>query len=303
VQPFDIDNKISSLDQLYVPFQMTNEPLFSVVIPCYNAEQFIQDTIRSVLNQSYSNFEIIIINDGSTDNSLTKIKEIKNDKIQIINKKNTGVSCTRNFGFQKITGDFILFLDSDDIISKDYFSSVLEVFKTNDDIDFCTFHIQHIDNNNQILPLTPNKRGTFGNIQKEIAEFNPNISPCPSAYIYRCEQLKKYNIKFNTNLKSPEDRHFLFQVGKYLKGHIISKDKAFMSYRINPNSLSQSISNSLLLMQEKFYNITIEENLLPKNIEIIFKKKMGYQLVSTFIKLKDYKKALKYSFLYFSYSF
>ena len=58
-----------------------NEPLFSVVIPCYNAEQFIQDTIYSVLNQSYSNIEIIIVNDGSTDNSLAKIKEIQNNKI------------------------------------------------------------------------------------------------------------------------------------------------------------------------------------------------------------------------------
>ncbi len=275
-----------------------NEPLFSVVIPCYNAEQFIQDTIYSVLNQSYSNIEIIIVNDGSTDNSLAKIKEIQNNKIQIINKTNSGVSDSRNIGFEKSTGEYILFLDSDDVISKNYFSSALEGFQKHQEIDFCTFHIQHFDNNNQQLLLNADKRGTFQNIQKEVAGFNPVISTCPSAYIYKKEFLNRNSIRYSKKLNSPADKYFLMEVGKFGKGFLIETGAAHLLYRINQNSMSNKITEKLLKEQELFYIETIKNKILKTDIEKLFTKKMTYQLISTFIRLKDYKRALKYSIIY-----
>jgi glycosyltransferase involved in cell wall biosynthesis len=87
---------------------------FSVIIPLYNKESSIGSTIDSVLNQTYSNFELIIVNDGSTDKSLTEVQKFDDSRIKIYNKLNGGVSSARNFGIEKSQKQFIVFLDADD---------------------------------------------------------------------------------------------------------------------------------------------------------------------------------------------
>ncbi|MGG7034336.1 MAG: glycosyltransferase family 2 protein [Flavobacterium sp.] len=87
---------------------------FSVIIPLYNKEHFIENTIKSVLNQTFSDFEIIIINDGSTDKSEEKVKGFNDSRISYFSKENGGVSSARNMGIQKSNSDFITFLDADD---------------------------------------------------------------------------------------------------------------------------------------------------------------------------------------------
>tara|TARA_R110002096_G_scaffold45299_6_gene121815 strand:+ start:4899 stop:5852 length:954 start_codon:yes stop_codon:yes gene_type:complete len=94
---------------------MTNRPFFSVVIPLYNKESYIEATLKSVLNQSLKDFEVIIVNDGSTDNSYHKAKTINNGRIQLYSTKNKGVSHARNFGIKKANANLIAFLDADDI--------------------------------------------------------------------------------------------------------------------------------------------------------------------------------------------
>jgi len=90
------------------------ELLFSVVIPLYNKEKYIQNTLKSVLNQEYQNFEIIIVNDGSTDNSLHQIQEIEDSRIHLFNQQNLGVSEARNRGVKESKGNYITLLDADD---------------------------------------------------------------------------------------------------------------------------------------------------------------------------------------------
>ena len=89
-------------------------PYFSIVIPVYNKEIFVAKTVKSVLNQTFADFEIIIVNDGSTDQSEAKISEIEDSRIQYYSKKNEGVAGARNFGIEKATADYICFLDADD---------------------------------------------------------------------------------------------------------------------------------------------------------------------------------------------
>lgn len=89
-------------------------PYFSIVIPVYNKEKFVAKTIKSVLSQTFTDYEIIIVNDGSTDQSETEILEIKDTRIQYFSKKNQGVALARNFGIEKATTDYICFLDADD---------------------------------------------------------------------------------------------------------------------------------------------------------------------------------------------
>ena len=102
--------------------------MISVVIPLYNKEMSIGRTIQSVLNQSYRDFELIIVNDGSTDDSgRIAEKQAKNDaRIKVIHQSNQGVSVARNTGFTHAIGEFITFIDSDDWIEKDYLTALTE---------------------------------------------------------------------------------------------------------------------------------------------------------------------------------
>jgi len=113
---------------------LNKKPFFSVVIPLYNKEDFIEDSIKSVLNQTYNDFEIIIINDGSTDNSLSLVNSIKDDRIQVINKENTGLSATRNTGIKLAHANYIAFLDADDLWMDDFLQTIFNLIKINTSI-------------------------------------------------------------------------------------------------------------------------------------------------------------------------
>lgn len=107
----------------------------SIIVPIYNAEKTIKRCIDSILNQSYKNFELLLINDGSKDQSLEIIKEYKDKRIVVIDKKNEGVAKTRNLGIKKATGDYIMFIDNDDYIDSDYVDTyVNEIINSKSDL-------------------------------------------------------------------------------------------------------------------------------------------------------------------------
>ena len=92
--------------------------MISVIIPLYNKEQCILKTLHSILNQSYTDFEIVVVNDGSTDNSYSIVSSINDKRIRVINQKNSGVSNARNTGIINACGEWLLFLDADDILEE-----------------------------------------------------------------------------------------------------------------------------------------------------------------------------------------
>lgn len=99
----------------------------SVVIPCFNNENTILETIDSVMNQTYSNIEIIVVNDGSTDKSLELLKNIPNNKIKVLTQENQGPSPTRNKGAKLAKGDYLLFVDGDDKIAPTYIEECVNI--------------------------------------------------------------------------------------------------------------------------------------------------------------------------------
>lgn len=107
------------------------EALVSVIIPVYNVEKYLELCLRSVINQTYSNLEILLIDDGSTDNSgklCDSLKEL-DKRISVYHKENGGLSDARNYGMERATGDFYAFIDSDDVLHKDFFNILLRVQK------------------------------------------------------------------------------------------------------------------------------------------------------------------------------
>ena len=127
----------------------------SVIIPCHNGQLFISETINSVLSQTFQNFEIIIINDGSTDDKAKVINKFKDSRIVHLNKINSGVSDSRNKGLQVSKGDYVLFLDSDDILSFDFLEKRILFLSKHPNLGFCSSKVIKIDaNGNKIHDKT-----------------------------------------------------------------------------------------------------------------------------------------------------
>lgn len=116
--------------------------MVSVIIPVYNTEKYLKRCLDSVLNQSYTDIEVIVVNDGSTDNSLQILKEYeKNDnRIKLIDQQNQGVSSARNTGLENVNGEYIIFIDSDDWVESNMFELLVENMSvSNSDISCCQY--------------------------------------------------------------------------------------------------------------------------------------------------------------------
>ena len=101
------------------------QPLISIIVPCYNTEDYIEQCLDSLIHQSYKNFEIILVNDGSTDDTDAKIQPyLSDDRIKYIIQENKGLSGARNTGLDIMKGEYVCFIDSDDFIHKDYVKSL-----------------------------------------------------------------------------------------------------------------------------------------------------------------------------------
>lgn len=115
-----------------------NHIFISIVVPMYNCEKYIEKNIKSILNQSYKNFELLLINDGSTDNTLNVVKKFKDSRIKIIDKKQEGVSKTRNVGIDISKGNYIYFVDADDYIEPNTLEKFVDIInKYNPDLIIC----------------------------------------------------------------------------------------------------------------------------------------------------------------------
>ena len=115
---------------------MATSPLVSVIIPCYNQGKYLEETVQSVLKSKYRPLEIILVNDGSTDNSLEIAKKLEADypEIHVINQHNGGVAKARNTGISAASGKYILPLDGDDLISEDYIQQAVDVLENNPEV-------------------------------------------------------------------------------------------------------------------------------------------------------------------------
>ena len=123
------------------------QPLISIIVPCYNTEDYIEQCLDSLIHQSYKNLEIILVNDGSTDDTDAKIQPyLSDDRIKYIIQENKGLSGARNTGLDIMKGEYVCFVDSDDFLHKDYVKTLYEnLIKTDADISICDFLLYYDD--------------------------------------------------------------------------------------------------------------------------------------------------------------
>ncbi len=239
----------------------------SVIVPVYNVEEYIQQCLDSIVNQTLKEIEIICVNDGSTDNSPQILEEYakKDKRIKIINKKNAGLGAARNTGMEHATGEYIGFIDSDDWVDLGMFKKLYSNAKSqNSDMVMCPIYI--VDDSNQKLDydfpyfnLDYFNEDFYNNVftHKKTEDFFFRI--CVTSYnkIYRTKFLKKINANFPEGLIF-EDNPFFYKT--FLSAKSVSLVKDFLYYyRVNR-------ANSIISNVDKKYFDVIKIQNLNKNI-------------------------------------
>lgn len=251
---------------------------FSIIIPLYNCEDYISKCLSSIINQNYENLEIIVVNDGSTDNSSSIVKDFmkKDDRIFLFNNKNHGVSFSRNFGISKATGDYLHFVDADDVVVSGLYEYVNNLLNINN-YDFVRFNYNFEDNGHFI----ENKEYKFSDIEVNNQFIVESLIPLIldekiKAYVWQLI-IKNCDVpRFNLDLKILEDEKFCLELfSSCKKGYITSQ--IFYSYNIsNINSATKSYSKiklmmeNMLLANEKIKSVLHDYNLdSEKNLTIL----------------------------------
>ena len=196
---------------------MKNDELISIIVPAYNLEEYILGTIQSILNQDYPYFELIIVNDGSTDSTGRICDDlVKADpRICVIHQSNKGVSAARNAGIRKACGKYITFIDADDAVRIDYLSKLMSAFRNSEvDVVSCAYiDAFSLSERDTIAATKDTNQISFSvcdsiEIQKKL--LSHSFSPSACERLYRMDSIK--DIWFWEGKKYNEDKYFLFQV-------------------------------------------------------------------------------------------
>jgi len=258
-----------------------NNPIISVILSVYNAEQYLKEAIESILNQTYKDFEFIIIDDGSKDNSLNIIKYFQNNdnRILVISRENKGLIASLNEGINIASGKYIARMDADDISLPKRLEEQLRYMQEHEDVIVCGSFIELFGAENKIrkYPIT----------DEEIRAFFVFRSPfAHPATMIQTEALKK--VLYNKDYTHAEDYKLWMELLSY--GKVYNIPKTLLKYRITAEQITSIYGEDSVIISKKirreyiddFYksqninfcipkNITIED---IKKINIIEKKKI-----------------------------
>jgi glycosyltransferase involved in cell wall biosynthesis len=182
--------------------------MVSVIIPLFNAEKYIKDTLYSVLNQSYQDFEILVIDDCGTDRSISIVEQIKDNRIRIIhNNRNLGIAESRNIGIDQASGEYIAFLDDDDIATMERLEQEIDFIKSHNDIDVVCSDMRFLDDSGKpVIEKSP--MDTYANPFRTKAELIfHDVVPNGSAFIKK-DFILRNNLRFKDKQYGMEDYRF-----------------------------------------------------------------------------------------------
>ena len=214
----------------------------SAIVPVYNTEQYLERCLDSLINQTFKDIEIICINDGSPDNSLSILKryQAKDSRIKIITKENEGPSCARNDGLKLASGEYTSFVDSDDWIDLDFYEKLYSAAKKYDaDIAACGIKRlrsykwkYHLKIEKEEFTEDNNRKFVLCDVPEKCYVWNK---------IYRTSEIKKYNLGFEPDTYF-EDRMFTCQVLVNMKKLVVVPE-IYYNYWTNSNSIVKTKSD------------------------------------------------------------
>lgn len=223
-------------------------PIISVIVPVYNVVELLPRCIDSLLNQKFKDYEVVLVDDGSTDGSGKICDEYvrRDSRIKVIHKQNEGVSKTRNRGIDEAHGEWITFVDADDYVTPDYLSDLYDC--ACNDIDLVVMHSRHVKENGELLYkdyILPKgkivyRSSDFSSMLKE--QFISERGYVHSK-MFRKDLVNASSIRFNPEVKFCEDWIFLFSYVNTMDGNICCSPVSNYFYVDRENSLSHAENN------------------------------------------------------------
>lgn len=254
--------------------------MFSIIIPLYNKELSIKNTIESVLKQTIQDYEIIIINDGSTDHSLEIVQKIDDSRIKIINKKNEGVSATRNRGIEEASYKWIAFLDGDDIWRSNHLQVGLEMIKLYPEEKLFATSFDYSDERD----VKRSERKRFSIISDYFDESLKEHLIWTSIFISHISCFKIN--KFNTNLVLGEDLELFSRMIKI--NNLVKSTDITAIYRIDAENRSSDYAK--YKMDKSFLSV-LTFNKMNTTAEKKYFRELIIGKLKHFIVRKDFKNA------------
>lgn len=264
--------------------------LLSIIVPCYNVGQYIEECIDSLLNQSYKNLEIIAVNDGSTDNTLQVLRDKYNDRITIIDTNNMGVSHARNIALKKARGSFITFVDGDDWVDKDTYAACFNALKTNANMDVIQFPVHFFYNEHgNIISKRFKKLTSQKKIFKSLMQEKLGFSVWNK--IYRKELIQ--DIIFPLNLRY-EDMFFMAHVAAKAQNVLMIKDGLYYYRKVENSFINTPVTfqkiNDYLRCRMEIYNLSLRHNSLIFERQIFKIKTFSTKEVASIAQLNKLEK-------------
>ena len=213
------------------------KPIISVIVPVYNAEPYLQLCVKSVLTQSFANFELLLIDDGSTDNSGSVCDKFAcyDRRVRVFHKENGGVSSARNLGIDKAWGGWITFLDSDDFIDTTFLEDLYgKAISSHVDIVFTD--IRYIWSNKTDIYYTYRWNETP---QEDLVAYLTQTRNCPGWGLIRGSLIRNNNFRFPENITIYEDFHLLIRL-IFKSQNVCHVGKPLYNYRMHDSSIVHS---------------------------------------------------------------
>ena len=266
--------------------------IISVVVPVYNVEKYIIECVNSIIKQTYSNIEILLIDDGSTDSSgiICDNFKIKDERIKVFHKANEGLGYTRNFGIEHANGKYIVFIDSDDFISENFIELLYNSIKLNDvEIAYCG-HNKYYDKNYIYKELSYYKNECIENkdiFEKVIIEMigsMKNVKEDKRVSMSACEAMYSLDLIKNKHIRFKSEREYIsedliFQIEILnLVNKVYFLDDNIYFYRVNNNQSLTHKFDTDIINKNAFMCKKIIEQFEEKNISIEEKKKLEYSI-------------------------
>ena len=245
-------------------------PLISIVVPCYNVEKYINNSLNSVYNQTYENWECILVDDGSIDKTKEKIDVWleKDDRFKYFYQKNKGLSGARNSGLKLVKGEFVYFFDSDDLLKSIALTSLLELMTDSVDIVFGQNAITNGQNDNvqEIMKHYPETKVLHKNDKKSLLKLviERPLSCVAWNRLYRLSFLEEKKITFEPGLLH-EDELWFFETVYYSRAIILNNTPTYFYNNSNVESITNNFGPSNLRAYLKIINILYQKYYLLKH--------------------------------------
>lgn len=260
-----------------------SSPLISIIVPAYNAEKTFNRCVDSILQQTFTDWELLLIDDGSKDSSGDICDEYaRNDsRIKVFHKENGGVSSARNTGLENAKGIWIAFVDSDDYVKRDYLKNLLS--HTSVTIDLVISYAEVHDENGFKVERYPSKLVTNENFDFIFIENDMNWHTSPWSKLYKRNIIEENHLRFCEGMHIGEDAVFLYSYMLCANNIYISSDTDYCYFAYTPGSLTKRVNS--LMSETLAYNqirTIVEFMILKKSIKNSIALKNLYWLIASY---------------------